>query len=133
LQTNAKFHKIVQLDENGRPNFRQKSQEVCGRARFDSVLSRRGRRLQGGAAHERTTRAGETRRARDPQTDQATGPGGAMSASEFPIPKEDEERSEPQVDGVGEDKWAPRFGLLIVVLSSLVLWSGIFLLVAWIF
>jgi hypothetical protein len=56
-----------------------------------------------------------------------------MSVSEFPIPNEDEERSEPQCDGVGEDKWAPRFGLLIVVLSSLVLWSGIFLLVAWIF
>lgn len=56
-----------------------------------------------------------------------------MSVSEFPIPNEDEERSEPQGDAAGEDKWAPRFGLLIVVLSSLVLWSGIFLLVAWIF
>lgn len=56
-----------------------------------------------------------------------------MSVSEFPIPNEEEGRRETQCDGVGEDRWSPRLGLLIVVLSSLVLWSGIFVMVAWIF
>ena len=56
-----------------------------------------------------------------------------MSVSEYPIPSEDEGRRDAHFDRVGEDKWSPRFSLLIVVLSSLVLWSGIFLLVAWIF
>lgn len=56
-----------------------------------------------------------------------------MRASGLPIPNEDEELGEIQSEAVGEDTWSSRFGLLIVVLSSLVLWSGIFLLVAWIF
>ncbi len=56
-----------------------------------------------------------------------------MSVSEFPIPRKDEVRHETQRDAVGEDKWSPRLTLLIVVLSSLILWSGIFLMVSWIF
>lgn len=56
-----------------------------------------------------------------------------MSVSEFPIPSEDEVRRAAMRDGMGEDKWSPRFRLIVVVLSSLVLWSGIFLMVAWIF
>ncbi len=56
-----------------------------------------------------------------------------MSVSEFPIPSEDEVRHEPSHDALGDDKWSPRLTLLIVVLSSLILWSGIFLVVSWIF
>ena len=56
-----------------------------------------------------------------------------MSVSEFPIPSEDVDRRETRQDALGEDKWSPRLTLLIVVLSSLILWSGIFLVVSWIF
>jgi len=56
-----------------------------------------------------------------------------MSVSEFPIPSEDEVRHETRHDALGEDKWSPRLTLLIVVLSSLILWSGIFVMVSWIF
>lgn len=54
-----------------------------------------------------------------------------MSVSEFPIPNEDESRRQTQCGEAGEDKWSPRFRLLIVVLSSLVLWSLIVVLIAW--
>ena len=53
--------------------------------------------------------------------------------SGFPIPNDDEERSQSQGEGVSEDEWSPRFELLIFVLSGLVLWSGVFLMAAWIF
>ena len=56
-----------------------------------------------------------------------------MSVSEFPIPSEDEVRRETRRDALVEDKWSPRLTLLIVVLSSLILWSGIFVMVSWIF
>ena len=56
-----------------------------------------------------------------------------MSVSEIPILKEDEERSQTHYEEVGDDKWSPRLRFLIVVLSSLILWSGIFLLVSWLF
>ncbi len=53
--------------------------------------------------------------------------------SGYPIPNEDEDRSQSQGEWASEDKWSRRFGLMIVVLSNLVLWSGIFVAVAWIF
>jgi len=56
-----------------------------------------------------------------------------MSVSEFPIPSEDGVRHETPRAAPGEDKWSPRLTLLIVVLSSLILWSGIFVMVSWIF
>ena len=56
-----------------------------------------------------------------------------MSVSEFPIPSEEEDRVETRPDALGDDKWSPRLGLLIVVLSNLILWSGIFLVISWIF
>jgi hypothetical protein len=56
-----------------------------------------------------------------------------MSASVFPIPSEDDVSHESRRDALGDDKGSPRLGLLIVVLSNLILWSGIFLVVAWIF
>ncbi|HEX9769097.1 MAG TPA: hypothetical protein VGA50_07970 [Kiloniellales bacterium] len=56
-----------------------------------------------------------------------------MSVSEFPIPKEEADRRQTQSIEAGEDRRSPRFGLLIVVLSGLILWSGIFVMVSWIF
>jgi hypothetical protein len=56
-----------------------------------------------------------------------------MSVSEFPIPNEDDVSHESRRDALGEDKWSPRLTLLTVVLSSLILWSGIFVVVSWIF
>lgn len=56
-----------------------------------------------------------------------------MSVSEVPVPSEDEGRHETRRDARGEDKWSPRLSLLVVVLSSLILWSGIFIVVSWIF
>jgi hypothetical protein len=56
-----------------------------------------------------------------------------MSVSEFPIPSEDEAGHETRRDSLGKDKWSPRLTLLVVVLSSLILWSGIFLVISWIF
>lgn len=56
-----------------------------------------------------------------------------MSVSEFPTPSKDDARHETRRETLGEDKWPPRLTLLVVVLSSLILWSGIFLVVSWIF
>ena len=56
-----------------------------------------------------------------------------MSVSELPIPKEEENRRQSRYAEVGEERRSPRFGLLIVVLSGLILWSGIFVMVSWIF
>lgn len=68
-----------------------------------------------------------------------------MSVSVYPIPSEeegllqideaiDEERlRETRFEQGGEEKYAPRIRLLIILLSSLILWSGIILLALWIF
>jgi len=56
-----------------------------------------------------------------------------MSVSVFPIPSEDDARHETRGETLREDKWSPRLTLLVVVLSSLILWSGIFLAISWIF
>ena len=75
-----------------------------------------------------------------------------MSVSEFPIPNKKEDRRESRrerrrmrgesrgdvrgksrSDRFDEDRWSPRLRLLMVVLSSLVLWSGIFLVASWIY
>ena len=75
-----------------------------------------------------------------------------MSVSEFPIPNKNKDRrgtrremremrgqSQGQARGQSrgerfdEDRWSPRLRLLMVVLSSLVLWSGIFLVASWIY
>jgi len=66
-----------------------------------------------------------------------------MSVSEFPIPNKDKDRrgirremrgsgGESERDRLDEDRWSPRLRILMVVLSSLVLWSGIFLVASWI-
>jgi hypothetical protein len=56
-----------------------------------------------------------------------------MSVSELPIPKEEENRRQTQSVEAGEERRSPRFGLVIVVLSGLILWSGIFVMVSWVF
>lgn len=56
-----------------------------------------------------------------------------MSASEFQIPSEDEGGRETRRAPLSDDKWSPRLTLLTVVLSNLILWSGIFLVISWIF
>lgn len=56
-----------------------------------------------------------------------------MSVSESQIPREDKAGRETRRETLGEDKWSPRLTLITVVLSNLVLWSGIFLVVSWIF
>jgi hypothetical protein len=56
-----------------------------------------------------------------------------MSASEFHIPSDDEGGREPRRAPLSDDKWSPRLTLLAVVLSNLILWSGIFLVISWIF
>lgn len=49
-------------------------------------------------------------------------------------PAIDEERlRETRFEQGGEEKYAPRTRLLIILLSSLILWSGIILLALWIF
>ena len=66
-----------------------------------------------------------------------------MSVSEFPIPNKDKDRrgtrremremrGEVQGERSDQDRWSPRLRLLIVVLSSLIMWSGIFLVASWI-
>ena len=63
-----------------------------------------------------------------------------MSVSEFPIPNKDKDRRGPrrerdgesQGETIDEDGWSPRLRLIAVVLSSLILWSGIFLVASWI-
>ena len=56
-----------------------------------------------------------------------------MSVSEFQIPREDKVRHDSRRETASDDKCSARFTLLIVVLSSLILWSGIFLTISWIF
>ena len=61
-----------------------------------------------------------------------------MSVSEFPIPSKDEVRPDAAQEAYGrdrwdEDRWSTRFTLLMVVLSSLILWCGIVLAISWIF
>lgn len=56
-----------------------------------------------------------------------------MSVSELPIPKEEEDRRETRALDVRDERRSRRFGLLIVVLSGLILWSGVFVAISWIF
>ena len=44
-----------------------------------------------------------------------------------------ESQGQPRGDRFDEDRWSPRLRLLMVVLSSLILWSGIFLVASWIY
>ncbi len=55
-----------------------------------------------------------------------------MSVSESQIPSKDKAGHEARREPLREDKWSPRLTLLTVVLSNLILWSGIFLVVSWI-
>ena len=71
-----------------------------------------------------------------------------MSVSEFPIPSKDEVRQNARheahdeslwdeglwrKDRWDEDRWSARFTLVMLVLSSLILWCGIVLVISWIF
>lgn len=56
-----------------------------------------------------------------------------MSVSEYQVPSEDRAGRRAPREAAYQDKWSPRLTLLTVVLSSLILWSGIFLAVSWIF
>ena len=44
-----------------------------------------------------------------------------------------ESQGQPRGDRFDEDRWSPRLRLLMVVLSSLILWTGIFLVASWIY
>ncbi len=56
-----------------------------------------------------------------------------MSVSEAQVPSEDKAGRETRREAARADKWSPRLTLLTVVLSNLILWSGIFLVISWIF